>query len=284
MTSAISQTAQPLYSKKICGAKSTINLEKSVTGADGIVRISNISEPTIGIYLPEAKKNSKMAVVIFPGGGYGINAIKHEGWDVANYFIDQGIAAFVVKYRLPDSTTMEHPETGPLQDAQEAIRFVRHNAKKFNIDVNKIGVLGFSAGGHLASTASTHFIFNKHPEAVRPNFTILIYPVISFSQNFAHTGSRDNLLGKNASQSLKELYSNERQVKPNTPPTFLVHSKDDRVSIENSYAYRDALIRNHVSVETLFYEKGGHGYGMYNKTSTMFWPDKVVEWLKKLSL
>ena len=283
MCSVTAQSEKPLYAKKIPGSKTTVNQEKSVTGQDGIVRISKISEPSIGIYLPDPNINSKLAVIIFPGGGYGINAIKHEGWDVANYFMKQGIAAFVVKYRLPDSSSMEHPEKGPLQDAQQAIRYVRKNAKKFNIDKNKIGVIGFSAGGHLASTASTHFIYNKNAALVRPDFSILIYPVISFSSAFVHTGSCDNLLGKNASKELKEFYSSELHVNSNTPPTFLVHSKDDRVKIENSYAYRDALLRNKVPVETLFYEQGGHGYGMYNKTSAIFWPEKVVEWMKKLN-
>ena len=277
------QTELPLYKKSIPGAKQTVNQEKSVTSNDGMVRISKISEPTIRIYQPEASANNHMAIIIFPGGGYAINAIKHEGWDVAEYFAKQGFTAFVVKYRLPDSTTMEHPDQGPLQDAQEAIRFVRKRAKSMNIDPTKVGVLGFSAGGHLAATASTHFIYHKKPASVRPDFSVLIYPVISMDKKVSHTGSHDNLIGKNASEELEHLYSNELQVKPITPPAFLVHAKDDRVVIENSYRYRDALIKNNVPVETLFYEKGGHGYGMYNKTSDIFWPAKVAEWIKNLN-
>lgn len=277
------QTELPLYAKSIPGAKAAPDQEKSVTSNDGMVRISKISIPTIRIYQPEGTTNNHMAIVIFPGGGYAINAIKHEGWDVAEYFAKQGFTAFVVKYRLPDSATMEHPELGPLQDAQEAISYVRKHAKKYDIDPKKVGVMGFSAGGHLASTASTHFIFHKKPATVRPDFSILIYPVISMNKEITHTGSHDNLIGKHASAELEALYSNDLQVKPLTPPAFMVHAKDDRVMIENSYRYRDALIKNNVPVETLFYEKGGHGYGMYNKTSDIFWPAKVVEWLKKLN-
>lgn len=277
------QTEQPLYAKSIPGAKPSPNTENNVTGNDGMVRISKISQPTIRIYLPKEENRNNMAVIIFPGGGYAINAIKHEGWDVAEYLAAQGFAAFVVKYRLPDSSTMEHPDKGPLQDAQEAIQFVRKKAKSFGIDPKKVGVLGFSAGGHLAATASTHFIYHKKPAKVRPDFSILIYPVISMNKEFSHTGSHDNLIGKKATAEMENLYSNELQVKPITPPAFLVHAKDDRVKVENSYMYRDALIKNNVPVETLFFEKGGHGYGMYNKQSDIFWPAKVVEWMKKLN-
>lgn len=281
--SVSAQTELPLYTKKISGAKPAADQEKSVTSNDGMVRISKISVPTIKIYQPEVSINNHIAIIIFPGGGYAINAIKHEGWDVAEYFAKQGFTAFVVKYRLPDSATMEHPDKGPLQDAQEAIRFVRRKAKALNIDPHKVGVMGFSAGGHLASTASTHFIYHKKPETVRPDFSVLIYPVISMDKKVSHTGSHDNLIGKNATEEMENLYSNELQVKANTPPAFLVHAIDDRVVIENSYRYRDALIKNNVPVETLFYEKGGHGYGMYNKTSDIFWPAKVAEWIKKLN-
>lgn len=280
---ASAQTEKPLYSKKIPGAKSSLIQETMVTGKDGMVRISKISVPTIRVYLPKSDNRNGRAVIIFPGGGYAINAIKHEGWDVAEYLSSQGFAAFVVKYRIPDSSTMEHPEKGPLQDAQEAIRYVRKNARSMGIDPMKIGVMGFSAGGHLASTASTHFIDHKKPASVRPDFSILIYPVITMEKKITHSGSHDNLLGKSATEELENRYSNELHVSPRTPPTFLVHAKDDRVLIENSYRYRDALIKNNVPVETLFYETGGHGYGMYNKQSDIFWPAKVIEWIKNLN-
>lgn len=280
---SIAQSEEPLYTKSIKDAKPGANNESIVTGNDGVSRISKISIPTIRTYLPKTSNRNDIAVIIFPGGGYAINAIKHEGWDVGEYLSSQGFTAFVVKYRLPDSSTMEHPEKGPLQDAQEAILFVRKKAKSLGIDPKKVGVLGFSAGGHLAATVSTHFVYHKKPATVRPDFSILIYPVISMHKEYAHPGSHDNLLGKNAGIEVENLYSNELQVKPITPPAFLVHAKDDRVKVENSYLYRDALIKNNVPVETLFYEKGGHGYGMYNKQSDIFWPAKVVEWMKNLN-
>jgi acetyl esterase/lipase len=222
-----------------------------------------------------------VAVIIFPGGGYWINAIKHEGLDVAEYLRDNGIAAFVVKYRIPDSNTMEEKHKGPLQDAQQAIRTVRQRAAEFHIDPAKIGVLGFSAGGHLASTASTHYRFSLEGEALRPNFSILIYPVVSFSDSIGHSGSRIALLGQHPPQSMVEHYSNEKQVDSTTPPAFLVHAKDDPVSYKNSLVYEDALKRHGIPVKTLYFEKGGHGYGMWNKQSTEQWPPMVVEWLKQ---
>lgn len=281
-TTLLAQNEQPLYRSSIPGATPGADMEKSETGADERVRISKISRPTIRIYLPEKSRQTGAAVVIFPGGGYGINAIKHEGWDVAQYLSEQGIAAFVVKYRLPDANIMNSRETGPLQDAQEAIKFVRKKAKTFGIDPSKVGVLGFSAGGHLAAITSTHFQFHKKPATVRPDFTILVYPVISMATGTAHSGSRENLLGKTPTQEMIDLFSADRQVTAKTPPAFLVHAKDDRVVIENSYLYREALKKNGVPVETLIFEKGGHGYGMYNKDSPVFWPAKAVEWLQLL--
>ncbi|HEX5667515.1 MAG TPA: alpha/beta hydrolase, partial [Chitinophagaceae bacterium] len=220
------------------------------------------------------------AVIIFPGGGYGINAIKHEGWDLAEYFNEKGITAFVVKYRLPDSNTMVFPETGPLQDAQQAITHVRNNAAKYNIDPSKIGVMGFSAGGHLAATASTHYRYSENAAVLRPDFSLLIYPVISFSDSIGHIGSRSNLIGKNPSPEKIKLYSNELQVDTHTPPAFLVHAKDDGVSYMNSVVYEEALKKNNVPVKLLLYDKGGHGYGMYNKQSEIFWPEEMIRWMQ----
>lgn len=274
----------PLYRKAIPGAKASADLEKAETGSDGIVRVARISRPTLRIYSPDPANRNDIAILIFPGGGYAINAIKHEGWDVAEYLRSQGFTAVVVKYRLPDSATMEHPEMGPLQDAQEALMYVRKHAKKLGINPAKTGVMGFSAGGHLASTLSTHFVYHKKPASVRPDFSILVYPVITLSSPAAHTGSRDRLLGKHPTPENLTRFSNELQVTPETPPAFLIHAKDDRVSIENTYLYRDALQKNGVTVETLIYEKGGHGYGMHNRQSDIFWPSKVVEWLKQAPL
>jgi acetyl esterase/lipase len=271
------QKVLPLYEGEIPGAIPGPDLEKSDTIADGILIVSKISRPTIAVYLPDPKIATKIAVIIFPGGGYGINAIKHEGWDVAEYFAKKGVAAFVVKYRLPDSATMIHPDAGPLMDAQQAIIHVRKNAKQYNIDPLKVGVMGFSAGGHLAANASTLFRYHTTPSAVRPDFSILVYPVISLSDSLGHIGSRNNLLGKNPNPETLKLFSNELQVYAKTPPAFLVHAKDDPINYTNSVLYEEALKKYNVPVKLLLYEKGGHGYGMYNKTSDIFWPDEAVK-------
>jgi acetyl esterase/lipase len=276
------QTIVPLYDHEIPGSRPSPDKEKTETGSDGIVRVSGISRPTIAVYIPEKKNAARSAVIIFPGGGYGINAIKHEGWDLAEYFNEKGITAFVVKYRLPDSNTMVSPETAPLQDAQQAITHVRNNAAKYNVDPSKIGVMGFSAGGHLAATASTHYRYSENAAAVRPDFSLLIYPVISFSDSIGHIGSRSNLIGKNPSPEKVKLYSNELQVDTHTPPAFLVHAKDDGVSYMNSIVYEEALKKNNVPVKLLLYEKGGHGFGMYNKQSEIFWPEEMIRWMRSL--
>lgn len=272
----------PLYPGAIPGAIDTDDQERSETRPDGTVIVSGISRPTLRIYLPEKEKATGMSVIIFPGGGYRINAIKHEGWDVAEYLRDNGIAAFVVKYRIPDSNTMAFPDKGPLQDAQQAIRLVRERANEFGIDPDKLGVMGFSAGGHLASTASTHYRYNSGASLLRPAFSVLVYPVISFSDSIGHSGSKLNLLGKDPQPSMVDHYSNETQVDSNTPPAFLVHAKDDPVNYRNSVVYEEALKRNGVPVKTLYFEQGGHGYGMWNKKSTQQWPPMMLEWLRSL--
>lgn len=274
-----------LYNGPIPGAKPAANKEKSDTAADGMVRVSRVSIPTMSIYLPEKGKATGTAVIIFPGGGYGINAIKHEGWDVAKFLSDNGIAAFVVKYRLPDSATMVDPTIGPLQDAQQAISMVRQNAKAYGINPNKVGVMGFSAGGHLASTASTHFRYASNPNAVRPDFSILIYPVISFMDSICHKGSRENLLGKAPSQENIAKFSNELQVYRKTPPAFLAHAKDDKaVPYSNAVVYSEALRKNKIPTELILVEKGGHGFGMNNRLSDVQWPGKLLEWLKTIKM
>jgi acetyl esterase/lipase len=284
MMSVTSQAQKiiPLYEGDIPGAKPGPDLEKTDTASDGIVRVSKISRPTITVYLPDPKIATKIAVIIFPGGGYGINAIKHEGWDVAEYLVKKGFAAFVVKYRLPDTATMLLPSSGPLMDAQQAIMHVRKNAERYNIDPSKIGVMGFSAGGHLAATASTLYRYHATPLVVRPDFSILVYPVISFSDSVGHLGSRNNLLGKEPNPETVRYFSNELQVDAKTPPAFLVHAKDDWVSYKNSVLYEEALKKHNVPVKLLLYEKGGHGYGMYNKASDVFWPDEAVQYVMNL--
>lgn len=285
-TTVFSQTIIPLYTDSIPNSKLAPDEEKSEISKDSILIVSKVSRPTLSIYLPPKEKRTGAAVIICPGGGYWILAAGHEGADVATRFNEMGVAAFVLKYRIPNDKTMVNKEIGPLQDAQRAIQVVRENAKEWGINKNTIGIMGFSAGGHLASTAGTHFqhtyITNPKKTSLRPDFMVLAYPVISFTEAIGHTGSGDNLLGKNASIEKIKEYSNEQQVTAQTPPAFLVHAKDDEVKVENSLSFAAALKQHKVPVELYLYEKGGHGYGMYNKTSNVRWMDLVEEWMKKM--
>lgn len=245
---------------------------------------SNVSNPTLSIFLPSKEFANGTSVVICPGGGYSHLAINKEGFKVAKWFNSIGVAAFVLKYRLPSDLIMRDKTVGPLQDAQEALRFVRRNTKKYGIDSNKIGIMGFSAGGHLASTLSTHYndkVYASDETSARPNFSILIYPVISMEESITHNGSKNNLLGKNATEKIITKYSNEKNVEANTPPTFLVHATDDgSVPVENSINYYLALKNNNVLVEMHLFQKGGHGFGLGKTDSSKNWTYCLENWLK----
>ena len=277
------QKVMPLYEGEIPNSKPSADEEKSEV-ADGITRISKISKPTLSIYLPAEGKATGAAVIICPGGGYWINAFSHEGIDVAKRFNEMGVAAFVLKYRIPNDITMINREIGPLQDAQQAIKVVRQHAAEWKVNPNRIGMMGFSAGGHLASTAGTHFntavIENSSGISLRPDFLILIYPVISFQDSIAHIGSRDQLIGKKPSKEKMDYYSNELQVNKNTPPTFLVHASDDKgVRSENSVVFYQHLVKNKVPAELHIYQGGGHGFGLNNKTTKDNWMERCEAWL-----
>lgn len=289
VSQAIAQTSILLYEHEVPNSKPTVDEEESTTGIDGILRISKVTKPMLTMYPAPAEKANGTAVIIFPGGGYGILAAGHEGLDVAKRLNEMGITAFVVKYRLPSDKIMLNKEIGPLQDAQRAIQLVRENAKKWKINKNKIGIMGFSAGGHLASTAGTHFdksyIDNPKKTSLRPNFMILGYPVINLTDSLAHLGSRNNLLGQNPSAEKIREYSNDMQVNESTPPTFLVHAKDDgAVMVANTLLFEEALKKSNVPVEVYLYEKGGHGFGMINKTSDVLWMDLLEQWMVKMKL
>jgi acetyl esterase/lipase len=282
---AVAQETIPLYNESIPNSKPSKDEEYTDTAKEGFIIIHKISRPSLGIFLPVKEKANRAAVIIYPGGGYSIVAGGHEGYDVARRFNEMGVAAFVVKYRIPDTATMINKEIGPLQDAQRAIQLVRENAEKWNIDPHRIGIVGFSAGGHLASTAGTHFkkvyISNPKNTSLRPDFMILGYPVISFTDSIGHIGSRDNLIGKNPSAEKIKEYSNELRVTKETPPTFLMHAKnDDAVNVKNSLLFAKALSKNKVKNEVYLYEKGGHGFGMNNSTSNVKWMDKAEQWMK----
>lgn len=283
MTSAHSQTVIKLYNDRIPNEIAGPNEEKAA--ADGIYRISNISQPTLTVYLPVREKSTGAAIVICPGGGYGINAYKHEGTDVAEALSKAGIACFILKYRLPSDKIMKDKSIGPLQDAQQAMLLVRSRAKEFNVNPDKIGIAGFSAGGHLASTAGTHYaklhVDNPGQVSARPDFMILLYPVISFTDSVGHIGSRNNLLGTSPSASAVRLYSNELQVTADTPPTFLMHAGDDNVvKVANSIKFYEALQRHHVPAELFVYPAGGHGFGLVNPTSPDRWLDRCLDWMR----
>ncbi len=264
---------------------------KETAVREGILRIANVQNPTIEVYLPTKQIATGKAVLIFPGGGYGILAYDWEGTDFAKWLNAQGIAGIVVKYRLPKSESLTDPKEVPLLDAQRAMRLARHHAAEWNINPAKIGVMGFSAGGHLASTISTQYKHevNRPKDAIdalsaRPDFSILVYPVISFRDASAHSGSRNALIGENASQELVDRFSGELNVNAETPPTFLVHAQDDAgVPIENSILYYKALHQNKVKASLHIYPTGSHGFGFgLGKGSLDGWRDVLLGWIRDL--
>jgi acetyl esterase/lipase len=279
-----------IWKGQIPGSIKNSSYKEMLDTSGGWERISNVSIPRIDFYSAPSEKSTGTAVLICPGGGYGVLATGHEGKDIAKWFNSLGISAFVLKYRLPDETIMTDKTIGPLQDAQQAMRIIRQNSKDWNINPEKIGVMGFSAGGHLAATLSTHYN-DKVYEAdfstsARPDFSILIYPVISMDSTITHMGSRINLLGKKPTDEIVARYSNELQVNKKTPPAFLVHSIDDgAVPVENSINYVLALRKSKVPCELHLYQSGGHGYGMGRSSNTeSTWPEACIKWLKMNNL
>ncbi|TMI86215.1 MAG: alpha/beta hydrolase [Bacteroidetes bacterium] len=282
------QQVVPLYQDQVpnskpCDEKDHEFIDTS-WNKNGLLIVDHITKPTLAIYKPAKEKRNGTAVIICPGGGYAVLAAGHEGADVARAFNDVGITAFVLRYRLPKDACMTSKAFVPLMDAQQAIWFVRTHANQYGVNIDRIGIMGFSAGGHLASTAGTHVDPVRKDlgnATLRPAFMILIYPVISFNDSIGHIGSRDNLLGKNPDKHLVQLFSNELQVNPQTPPTFLVHaSDDDGVVPENSIRFYQALLRNKVPAELHLYEHGGHGFGLHNPSTKQDWFKACVEWMR----
>lgn len=280
------QQVIPLYNAVPNAIASTGLIEKWDTTSNGRILARNITHPTLTAYLPEKGKANGTAVVICPGGGYSYLVMNQEGSEVAEAFARNGVAAFVLKYRLPNEKIMLNKTIGPLQDAQQAIKLIREKAAEWNINPGRIGIIGFSAGGHLASTASTHFttsvIANNRGTSLRPDFSILVYPVISFVDSLSHKGSRRALLGKDTTSSAAiNLYSNEKQITALTPPAFLLHSSDDKVvPVGNSIAYYQALIKAGVKAEMHIYGAGGHGYGLHNRTNKDDWFQRCMNWME----
>lgn len=276
-----------LYDKTVPNATPAASQQIEKTEKEGIIRVSNVVNPSLYAYFPSPDKNTGKAVLIIPGGGYGIIAIDHEGHAVAKEFAESGVSAFVLKYRLPSDEIMLQKAVGPLQDAQRGLQIIREQATQWKINPQKIGVMGFSAGGHLASTLGTHYnkseIENPKGTSLRPDFMVLVYPVISMKGELTHIGSRENLLGKQASPQLVTLFSNEEQVSDTTPPTFLIHAQDDEVVvIENSIAFQNSLKAHGIPNQFLVYPKGGHGFGLLNPTSDRKWFPEVREWMNQL--
>lgn len=254
-------------------------------GAPGKVGDEPADQPWLWAYPVEKDKASGTAVVICPGGGYGVHAVDHEGTQVARWFNRIGVTAYVLKYRL--ASRYRHP--APMQDVQRALQVVRSNANAWGLSPKRIGVMGFSAGGHLASTAATHFL-EAQPEAAdavarvpsRPDFAVLAYPVITMTEAFGHGGSKKNLLGENPDSELAKLMSNELQVTPQTPPTFLFHTGEDTgVPVENSLAFYAACRKHKVPSELHVYQFGPHGVGLApGDPALTTWKDRLQDWLR----
>ena len=277
----------PLYAGKIPNSTGAPNEENRKANELVDSLTFNVSIPTLTVFLPPKDKANGTAVIICPGGGYHVLLTKREGTDVARTFNKLGVTAFVLKYRLPSGKTMKDRSIGPLQDAQRAIQLVRQKAVEWNIDPQKIGIMGFSAGGHLAASAGTHYrgalIENTKGVSLRPDFMLLINPVISFTDSVGHTGSRNNLLGDAPTEKQIRLYSNELQVDKTTPPSFLVHSNADSVvPVANSLSFYNALQRSGVPVGIHIYAKGEHGF----LTTPSFdeWFGRCVHWMKEMGL
>lgn len=271
---------------KVPGAIANVDYKETVDAENNWTKMRFITNPRLDMYPAPAGKATGTAVIICPGGAYWGLAVKHEGKEVADWLNELGITAFVLKYRLPDDAIMVDKSIAPLQDGQQAIRIVRSHAKEWGINPDKIGIMGFSAGGHFAATLSTHFKEKVYESAdttsARPDFSLLIYPVISMDETITHAGSRYNLLGDNPSAEQIKRFSNELQVTSNTPPAFLVHSMDDAaVPVQNSLNYAMALQKQKIPCELHVYQSGGHGYGLAKLGGTeSAWREACTKWLK----
>lgn len=280
----------PVWPTVIPGAKASPSYaEVKVSAGTNSEWVHHVSMPTIEVFPAPQAKATGTAVIICPGGGYGGLAFKKEGVDIAHWLNDAGIAGIVLKYRLPNDTIMEKKTVGPLQDVQEAVRIVRRHAAEWGIDPHKIGVMGFSAGGHLASTSATHYgdrVYDADTTSARPDFSLLIYPVVSMDASITHAGTRSHLLGTSPDQHTIDFYSNELQVDEHTPPAFLVHAENDKaVPVENSIKYFLALKAHNVPAELHLYETGGHGFALTHETGTeAHWPAACLEWMRSRGL
>jgi acetyl esterase/lipase len=243
--------------------------------------IQKVSRPAIQVYLPAKLKATGASVLVIPGGGYAGLTFEYEGVQQAQYFIDHGIAAFVLKYRLPSDQTMQDKSIGPLEDAQQGLRFIRLHAKEWNLDPARVGVIGYSAGGHVAATMATHFdksyVANPERISLRPDFLVVVYPVISMNAKITHMDSRNALLGPSPSDEMVAQFSDELHVTQQTPPTLILDAVDDQlVDIDNSIVFLEALRHAGVPVEAHFFEKGQHGFFLLPRDR---WQGMIMDWI-----
>lgn len=285
MASTSAQTEIPLYNGKIPKSKDCGTENKTQVNQWGQEVYTKVNRPTLTIYKATESNTNQTAVLILPGGGYTILAANHEGQDVAKAFNGIGVTAFVLKYRLPNDTCMFNKEWVPFIDAQAAMKWIRDHSSEYGINPDKIGVIGFSAGGHLASTLATQYQLNLNDQGsrtnARPNFAILGYPVISMEDAIGHEGSRIKLIGKDAAVAIRDQFSTHLQVSRFTPPTFLFHAKDDKtVPVANSLQMKAALDAQKVPAQLLLMEKGGHGFGLINKQDPADWFKVLQTWMK----
>lgn len=281
----IAQKVIPLYDGAIPNSKTTP--KDYLEQRDNSGFILNVSIPTLTIYLPEKSIATGTAVIIAPSGGYEVWV--DEGVEIAKAFNQVGAAAFILKYRLPNDAIMIDKTIGPLQDAQSALVTVRERCKEWSIDPKKVGFVGISAGGHLASTAGTHFdkaVVQNNNISVRPDFMILLYPVISFDPSqVKHSATRNNLLGETATTAQINFFSNEKQVTSDTPPTWLTHASDDNhISVKHSLLFYEALLKVKVNSELHILSTGGHGFAPEHPTRKMKWLDPCLDWMKELGM
>ncbi len=279
------QQVIPLYEGEIPNSLSYQMKEVPVYDNGILNGYRKVSKPTLTVFLPAAEFATGAAVIICPGGGYQHESYRPEGTVIAEAFVKRGIAAFVLKYRLPSDSIMKDKSIGPLQDAQQAIKTVRQRAAGWNIDTSRIGIMGFSAGGHLASTAATHFqqsyIPNPEHVSLRPGFLILVYPVISMSDSLTHMGSRNNLLGTAPAPEQIRAFSNELNVTGSTPPTWLIHTGDDTVvPVDNSILFYQALVKKKVPAEMHLMPSGNHGFIL--RLQPEEWMIPLFDWVKSI--
>lgn len=264
--------------------------EQEMIDQQDVLKIRKVIKPEIEVFLPSKRMGTGQAVIICPGGGYAILNWDWEGTDIAKYLNGQGIAAIVLKYRLPHAKANNVTYKSPILDAQRAMRLVRHHAAEWAIDVNRIGVMGFSAGGHLAATLATHYdVRYAEPTdsidaiSARPDFAALVYPVVTFKDDYTDPGSRRRLLNNKLDSALINDFSNELQVDEGTPPTFIIQASDDPiVPVQNALRYYEALVKNHVEVEMHMYPTGGHGFALARDDAYLStWTDRLAAWLKR---